>query len=256
MEAESSTLQLYHERWGHQDERHVREILKRELGITVKIVRETCEPCIFGKAHRLPFGTRVKATKPGELVLTDVVGPFCKSFGKKRFLVVFKDSYTKFRYGFVIKQKSDVKVVLKQFLAHSKTLSHNIKELLSDNGGEFDCKDVESILAESEIVQRLTAPYTPEQNGGSERENRTIVEMARTLKYSSSKVEFPGAMWTELVTTAVYILNRVSPYELWIAKKPRIKHLRIIGSSFYVHVPAEKRKKMDKKANERNSRGI
>jgi transposase InsO family protein len=254
--ASNSTLQLYHERWGHQDKQHVRQMLKSELGIDVKLVRDICEPCVFGKAHRLPFGTRVKTTKPGELFSTDVVGPFCESFSKKRFLVVFKDSYTKFRYGFVMKQKSDVKVVLKQFLAHAKTLGHNIQELLSDNGGEFDCQEVKRILSENGISQRLTAPYTPEQNGGSERENRTIVEMARTFKYSNSEVEFPDAIWAELVTSAIYILNRtgksskdgVSPYELWMGKKPRIKHLRIIGSSCYVHIPAERRKKMDKKA--------
>jgi transposase InsO family protein len=254
--ANNSTLQLYHERWGHQDKQHVRQMLKSELGIDVKPVRDICEPCVFGKAHRLPFGTRVKTTKPGELFSTDVVGPFCESFSKKRFLVVFKDSYTKFRYGFVMKQKSDVKVVLKQFLAHAKTLGHNIQELLSDNGGEFDCEEVKRILSENGISQRLTAPYTPEQNGGSERENRTIVEMARTFKYSNSEVEFPDAIWAELVTSAIYILNRtgksskdgVSPYELWMGKKPRIKHLRIIGSSCYVHIPAERRRKMDKKA--------
>jgi transposase InsO family protein len=254
--ANNSTLQLYHERWGHQDKQHVRQMLKSELGIDVKPVRDICEPCVFGKAHRLPFHTRVKTTKPGELFSTDVVGPFCESFSKKRFLVVFKDSYTKFRYGFVMKQKSDVKVVLKQFLAHAKTLGHNIQELLSDNGGEFDCEEVKRILSENGILQRLTAPYTPEQNGGSERENRTIVEMARTFKYSNSEVEFPEAIWAELVTSAIYILNRtgksskdgVSPYELWMGKKPRIKHLRIIGSSCYVHIPAERRRKMDKKA--------
>jgi hypothetical protein len=33
-----------------------------------------------------------------------------------------------------------------------------------------------------------------------------------------------------------------------MGKKPRIKHLRIIGSSCYVYIPAERRKKMDKKA--------
>jgi transposase InsO family protein len=254
--ANNSTLQLYHERWGHQDKQHVRQMLKSELGIDVKPVRDICEPCVFGKAHRLPFGTRVKTTKPGELFSTDVVGPFCESFSKKRFLVVFKDSYTKFRYGFVMKQKSDVKVVLKQFLAHAKTLGHNIQELLSDNRGEFDCEEVKRILSENGISQRLTAPYTPEQNGGSERENRTIVEMARTFKYSNSEVEFPDAIWAELVTSAIYILNRtgksskdgVSPYELWMGKKLRIKHLRIIGSSCYVHIPAERRRKMDKKA--------
>ena len=81
--------------------RHVQEMLKKELGIIVKVVREICEPCVYGKAHRLPFGTRKKSTRPGELFSTDVVGPFCESFSKKRFLVVFKDSYTKFRYGFL-----------------------------------------------------------------------------------------------------------------------------------------------------------
>ena len=251
----SSTLQLYHERWGHQDKRQVQEMLKKELGIIVKAVREIWEPCVYGKAHRLPFGTRKKSTRPGELFVTDV-GPFCESFSRKRFLVVFNNSYTKFRYGFVVGQKSDVQVVLRQFLAHAKTLGHDIKELLSDNGGEFDCKEVKNILAESGIMQRLTAPYTPEKNGGSEREHRTIVEMARTFKYSNCEVEFPNAIWAELMSTIIYILNRtekssvegVSPYELWMGKKPRIKNLRIVGSSWYVHVPAQKRKKMDKKA--------
>src|SRR5436190_120641 len=39
-----------------------------------------------------------------------------------------------------------------------------------------------------------------------------------------------------------------SPFELWFNKKPSIKHLRIIGSECFVHVPKQKRKKMNKKA--------
>ena len=101
----SSVLQLYHERWGHQDKRHVQLMLEKELGIKVKVEKELCEPCIFGKTHRLPFGTRKKVTEPGELMSTDVVGPFDESFSKKRYLVVFKDSYTKFRYGSFLKEK-------------------------------------------------------------------------------------------------------------------------------------------------------
>lgn len=58
---DSSVLQLYHERWGHQDKCHVKEMLERELNIKVKLDKEICEPCIFGKAHRLPFGSRRKA---------------------------------------------------------------------------------------------------------------------------------------------------------------------------------------------------
>lgn len=255
--AESSDLlQLYHERWGHQDKRHVKEKLEKELDIKVKLELKTCEPCVYGKAHRLPFGTRKKATKPGELISADVCGPFNESFQKKRYLVTFKDSYTKFRYSFIIKEKSDVKVALEEMLTHAEKQGHNIKEFLSDNGGEFDNSAVRETLKTRGITQRLTAPFTPEQNGGSERENRTVVEMARTFMHSNPNVELPQAIWAELVTTAVYVLNRtgkssengVSPYELWFGKKPRINHLRIISSTCYVHIPKQKRRKMDKKA--------
>ncbi|GFX63041.1 retrovirus-related Pol polyprotein from transposon TNT 1-94 [Trichonephila clavipes] len=84
---------------------------------------------------------------------------------------------------------------------------------------------------------------------------RTTIEMARTLKYSNPEVSFPAAIWAELVNSAIYIQNRTgkssientSPYELWLKKKPRLKHLRIIGSPCYAHVPAQKRRKMDKR---------
>ena len=88
------------------------------------------------------------------------------------------------------------------------------------------------------------------------RENRTVVEMARTLKYSNPDLEFPPALQAELINTSAYILNRtgkssvknVCPYELWTGKKPRINHLRIIGSVYYDHIPKQKRRKMDNKA--------
>lgn len=119
--AESSDLlQLYHERWGHQDKRHIKEKLERELEIKVKLENKICEPCVYSKAHRLPFGTRRKVSKPGELVSTDVCGPFHELFQKKRYLVVFKDCYTKYRYAFVIKEKSDVKSV--------RTNAHSCRE--------------------------------------------------------------------------------------------------------------------------------
>ncbi|KAK7576629.1 hypothetical protein V9T40_012915 [Parthenolecanium corni] len=80
--------------------------------------------------------------------------------------------------------------------------------------------------------------------------------MARTFKNSNPEVEFPAAIWAELVTTAGYVLNCLrkssvknkSPYEVWLGQKPRIRHLRIVSSKCYVHVPDKKRRKMDSKA--------
>ena len=43
----SSILQLYHEMWGHENKRYVKEKLEREMGIKVEFENEICEPCIY-----------------------------------------------------------------------------------------------------------------------------------------------------------------------------------------------------------------
>ncbi|CAA9995003.1 unnamed protein product [Nesidiocoris tenuis] len=129
-----------------------------------------------------------------------------------------------------------------------------VNELLSDNGGEFDNANVRLILQQNGIRQRLTMPYTPEQNGCCERDHRTVVEAARSLMHAQGDI--PQGLWAEMINTAAYILNRTgpsgivdkSPFELWYGKKPSIKNLRIIGSICYAHVPKQLRKKLSKKA--------
>ena len=168
-----SLLQLYHERMGHQSKRHVKSVLKRELDIDVDVDSELCEGCVYGKAHRHQFGTRVRATKPGEVVHADICGPFCHSFSNYRYFVLFKDDYSGFRFVYLMREKSEVSEKLKWMLAESKAAGHTVTEFLSDNGGEFDNSEVRTILRESGVRQRLVMPYTPQQNGCSERDNRT-----------------------------------------------------------------------------------
>ena len=250
-----NVLQLYHERFGHQNKRHIKMILKRELGINVNIDSEICEGCVYGKAHVLKFGTRDRAKAPGELLHTDVCGPFQKSMSGYRYFVLFKDDYSRYRFVYFMRHKSEVAEKLITVLAVIKTAGYGVKELLSDNGGEFDNFRVNKILNLHGIKQRLTMPYTPQQNGCSERENRTLVETARALMHAREGL-FDQSFWAELINTASYILNRTSqsgvkdkvPYEVWYKKKPNISHLRVIGSTCYAHVSKKNRKKMDKKA--------
>ncbi len=98
----------------------------------------------------------------------------------------------------------------------------------------------------------MTPPYTPQLNGVAERSNRTIVESARSQMYGKRvSLEF----WVLAVQCAVYVKNRTSPsarsktpYEQWYKKKPDISHLRVFGCRVFVHVPDEKRRKLDPKA--------
>ena len=139
-------------------------------------------------------------------------------------------------------------------LAEIKTNGYTIKEILSDNGGEFDNKAVRNSLKANGIRQRLIMPYASRQNSSSECKNRTIVETAHTLRHS--KEELPQCLWDEMISSSAYMLNCTgkssvegkSPYGLWYGKKLRLDHLWIIVSTCYAHIPKQKRRKWCKKA--------
>ncbi|KAK4387768.1 Retrovirus-related Pol polyprotein from transposon RE2 [Sesamum angolense] len=78
------------------------------------------------------------------------------------------------------------------------------------------------------------------------------MEMARSMLQEK---HLPKVFWAEAVYTAVYLLNRcptkavqnMTPIEAWSGKKPSAKHLRVFGSICYVHIPIEKRHKLEEK---------
>ncbi|KAG7197213.1 hypothetical protein KM043_000130 [Ampulex compressa] len=102
-----------------------------------------CEACQYGKAHRLTYNTSAYANEkhwtPGELVHTDVCGPFSEtSIGGARYYLLFIDEATDYRKMYFIRHKSDVCEKLKEFdrLVNNK-YGHNIKTLRTDNGREY-----------------------------------------------------------------------------------------------------------------------
>jgi hypothetical protein len=78
----------------------------------------------------------------------------------------------------------------------------------------------------------------------------TICEVARAMMYDQN---FSLSLWAEAASTTVYIQNRCphkaleekTPEEVFIDKKPSVDHLRIFGSLVYIHVPKEKRTKLE-----------
>jgi len=119
---------------------------------------------------------------------------------------MFKDHYSKVRLINFLRQKSYVAEALKDVIAKTRSESHVIKELLSDNGGDFDNKKFRNILRANGIIQRLTA----EQNGVAERKKQNYGRNGQNAKKSNLEVEYPAGMWAELCQTAVYILNRTA----------------------------------------------
>jgi len=114
--------------------------------------------------------------------------------------------------------------------------------------------DFQKWLKARGIYHEVTNANTPQENGVAERLNRTVLEMVRTMMFDS---KLPKIYWTFAVKYAQEILNRLptravsenkTPHELFLQKKPSVAHIQIFGCRVYVHVPDEKRSKLDSKA--------
>ena len=88
------------------------------------------------------------------------------------------------------------------------------------------------------IVPQLTPPGTPQRNGVSERRNRTLLDMVRSMM---SQSDLPLSFWGYALETAAFTLNRVpsksvvkTPYEMWTSKSPSLSFLKIWGCEVYV----------------------
>ena len=188
-----------------------------------------------------PFKAKgYRATKPLELVHTDVCGPInVQARGGYEYFVTFTDDYSRYGYIYLMRQKSETFTKFREYKAEAeKQLGLHIKELRSDRGGEYLSGEFKSYLTQEGIVSQLSAPGTPQQNGVAERRNRTLQDMVRSmLSYSSLPISF----WGYAIETAMYLLNLVpsktvpkTPTELWKGRKPSLSHIRIWGAPAHV----------------------
>jgi len=133
---------------------------------------------------------------------------------------------------------------------------HNrkIKALRSDNGGEYTSDSFSTYLRNSGISHKKTAPYSLEQNGVSERANRTLIGRAKAMILEN---KMNDNLWGEAIHTAVYLKNRSptrsknsTPYQLWTGQRPNLSHLIPFGTLAFSHIPKAKRSKWEKNGEE------
>ena len=82
---------------------------------------------------------------------------------------------------YLLKKKSEIKEVLKDYLAWIKTQGHPVKLMRSDNGGEYAGHQTLQILKDNSIEWDATAPHNPKQKGVAERCLRTLFERTRAI---------------------------------------------------------------------------
>ena len=249
------SLTLWHQRLVHQNIVQVKDILKRNNIKFTDDLAGVCEGCCYGKQHRVSHkSSSNRATCKAELLHVDLCGPMEQlSVGGSKYGMLIKDDFSRFKWVYFLKQKSEVKDNLKEFIISLKNQETRIKAVRTDNGLEFCNHDVSLMLQNYGIEHQRSVVYTPEQNGTIEREIRTTTELARSLLCSKGLEKH---LWAEAMNTVVYVMNRAgpsgeagkTPYELWFHKTADISHFKVFGSSCFVHTPKQHRKKWDAKS--------
>jgi hypothetical protein len=128
-----------------------------------------------------------------------------------------------------------------------------LKCLRSDNGGEYCSKEFDDYCSYHGIRRENIVPRTPQENGVSERMNRTIMECARSMRLHAG---LPLQFWVDVVDTIVYLIKRGTsssldsriPEEEWTGKKVNCSFLKTFGCEAFVHIDKENRTKLEAKS--------
>nr|GFA62492.1 ribonuclease H-like domain-containing protein [Tanacetum cinerariifolium] len=93
--------------------------------------------------------------------------------------------------------------IFKSFITRIKNLvDHKVKVIRCDNGTEFKNMDMNQFFEMKGIMRQYSVARTPQQNGFTERRNRTLIAVAMTMLADS---KLPTTFWAEAVNTACYV---------------------------------------------------
>lgn len=246
-------LEKWHRRFAHVNTQTIVQTSKHQGVWGLPILNNAdlnCETCKLNKLKRKSFPpldySRTK--EPLERLLADVWGP-CRVNGRQgeRYYLSIIDEFSRKTALYPIETKDMVTDIL---IAHiNKAECHlglRVKNLRSDNGGEFIGDRLKDFFLKKGIHHEFTNPYTPEQNGIVERFNQTVLNGARAmLDDSSLGLNF----WPDAMITFTYTWNRLihgqetkTPFELYEGRKPSVRHLKPFGTKTYCWVHGKYRK--------------
>ena len=181
-----------------------------------------CNSCLQFKANQsgaIGFAHSTPTQEPWEVVTMDFVGPLPRSAKGNQMLLVIQDKHTKWA-EFIPLRKATTQTLLKAFRENIISRYGYPKVLITDNGSQFASKIFRDFLAESDIRQQFTPPYTPQCNP-TERVNRVIKTMI--AQYSRQHKEW-DALLPELqlaYNSSVHEATNYSPAVLNFGRNPR-----------------------------------
>jgi len=160
------------------------------------------------------------------------------SLGGYLYHAIFVDDFSRKTWIYFLKKKDEVFKRFRSFKALSRIKQGKKSLLRIDNGTEYESNEFIDYCREVRIKRDTTTTYTRKQNGVVKRKIRTIMEATRAMLHDQG---LPKFLWGEVANTVVYVQNRC-PHQALDFKTPEEV---FTGCPVYLHVPKEKRNKLD-----------
>lgn len=158
-----------------------------------------------------------------------------------------------------MKTKSEIGSVFKRFNTLVQTqFQTQIKVLKTDNAKEYFETMLGDYLESRGIVHLSSRVNTPQQNGIAERKYRHLLEVARSLLFTT---HVPKFLWSEVVLTSAYLINRMpsrvlnfqTPCQILLKSFINTRVVstlpsRVFGCTVFVYIHDQYRSKLDPRA--------
>ncbi|XP_052481094.1 retrovirus-related Pol polyprotein from transposon TNT 1-94 isoform X3 [Gossypium raimondii] len=159
---------LWHTRLGHASVSRLNKVPNLSCKVSDVDSIHKCSICLLAKQTRLPFPVHLSRVDVAfSLVHIDLWGPYrVSTHSGHRFFLTIVDDYTRMTWVYLLQNKSDALICLKQFFVLVKNqFSTTIKNVCSDNGYEFFTNKCNEFFNMSGILHQSSCIYTPQQNG-------------------------------------------------------------------------------------------
>ena len=214
---------------------------------------------VKGKIHILPHKKNKKKHseyKTGEVIHTDLQGPYTRTLRNERYSQVFIDIVSRKVWSVKLIHKYDSDKAIKKVLDESKIITgRKIKYLRTDGDGVFGrSKSFQELQEREQFIHERPSPYDHNQNSVIDRECRTLLEGTSTNLIRSGA---PSNFWGECLDHFIFTKNHIpkheithnghkifiSPNNLHAGKNEEfnLKNLVAFGTQVTCYIPKEKR---------------
>jgi len=182
----SVDYETLHRRMAHPSKdviKKARKHLKDFPDVVIPEEDHICPGCLKGKMVNRPFlPTERRATKPFQLIHSDLKSFPIDSYHKYKYSIVFFDDYTSHAWTVNMRTKDAAIAATSRFLAMVETqYNSRVVQWMSDAGGEYKSTAFDNMLKDRGIMILQSVPYAHQQNGRVERIIRTLMEKAESM---------------------------------------------------------------------------